>query len=301
MKQRKGYSSKGNLYHRNRKPAGRRNRGTSSIRHFFALLFQNRWFRGGIALLLVLLLFGTLRSCMQYRYDGPDPKQAIRENPYQSESFYFRNGLRYYRDARYVSEVGIDVSSHQGKINWNQVASTGVKFAFVRVGYRGSTAGRIYEDPYFRRNLTGAKQAGLKVGVYFYSMAANTKEAVEEARYVVRALKGYDIDYTVTFDLEVSESSHQGSLSAEEATRITDAFCKYVKRQGYEPMIYGNPAWLQNNVDLSRLTAYPVWLAHYTAETGYPYIYKMWQYSSAGRLAGISGRTDMNVMMIPRG
>ena len=77
MKQRKGYSSKGNLYHRNRKPAGRRNRGTSSIRHFFALLFQNRWFRGGIALLLVLLLFGTLRSCMQYRYDGPDPKQGI--------------------------------------------------------------------------------------------------------------------------------------------------------------------------------------------------------------------------------
>lgn len=300
MKQRRGNPSKRALYNRKRKSTGRRNRGAGSIRRFFALLLENRWFRAAVALLLVLLLFGALRSCTQYRYDGLDGKQTIQENPYNNESFYFRNGLRYYRDARYRSEVGIDVSSHQGTIDWEKVASTGVKFAFVRVGYRGSTAGRIYEDPYFRRNLTGAKQAGLKVGVYFYSMAANTKEAIQEARFVVRALKGYDIDYTVTFDLEVSESSHQGSLTTDEATRITDAFCKYVKRRGYEPMVYGNPAWLQNNVDLTRLTAYPVWLAHYTAETGYPYIYKMWQYSSTGRLSGISGRTDMNIMMISR-
>lgn len=256
-----------------------------------------------IAVLAMILLVSIVRmNTVRGSYDGLGEEQTLAANPYKTEGFYWNNGLRYYRDAHYTSKVGIDVSAYQKEIDWQKVAGTGVKFAMIRVGYRGSTAGSIVEDARFQENIRGARAAGLDVGVYFYSMAKNTDEAVEEAKYTIRKIRKQGVTYPVAFDMEEYATGRVKNLTNQQRTEIADAFCSVVKQNGYIPMVYGNPTWLRNYVDLDYLSGYDIWLAHYikTDITNFPYEYKMWQYSAAGKLAGITGKVDMNIMMIRR-
>ena len=247
------------------------------------------------------------------RYDQnsqPEPEPTptptpmpIPSNPYDSEAFYVNEDgfLSYNGDAE--SHVGIDVSSHQGKIDWDLVAESGVEFAIIRVGYRGYTVGKIVQDPYFTYNIENATRAGIDVGVYFFSQAVNEEEAMEEAYQTLEWIEGYDVTYPVVFDWEyVSDSSSRTyNMTYQEIIDCTKAFNQVIQDEGYQPMAYSNPNLVNKGFDLSQLQDYPFWLAHYTTgwkPTTFPYYYDMWQYSSSGTVSGIEGKVDLNICLV---
>ena len=193
---------------------------------------------------------------------------------------------------------GIDVSKHQGNIDWTKVAADGVEFAFIRVGLRGyGTEGKLVEDEYFEQNVKGALQAGIKVGVYFYSQAITDEELLEEANLVLEKVKPYNIELPIVFDVEkVSGGKGRANeLSVEERTRLTALFCQTIQDAGYKPMIYHNMEMGTLMLDLGQLEQYDKWFAYYNDDLYYPYAYKVWQYSEKGAVDGINEEVDLNI------
>lgn len=191
--------------------------------------------------------------------------------------------------------MGIDVSRWNGSIDWNAVKNSGVSYAIIRCGYRGSTTGALIEDSAFRTNIQGAASTGLKVGIYFVTQAVNEVEAVEEASMVAGLIGGYHISYPVFLDVEPSGGRADG-ISKETRTAVCRAFCQTIENSGYTAGIYANSTWLKEKIDTPSLTNYKIWLAQYTAEPGYSATkYDLWQYSAKGTVAGIAGETDLNI------
>ena len=190
--------------------------------------------------------------------------------------------------------MGIDVSHHQGKIDWAKVKASGVEFAIIRAGYRGQTSGGIYEDAYFKTNMNGAISNGIKVGVYFYSTAINETEALEEAAWVVKKIAPYSVTYPVVYDFEDFNSKRCVNVGGAEATKNANAFLNFVKASGYEPMMYANKSDITKRMSRSSFSC-KFWLAHYTSQTDYTGNVNMWQYTSKGTVPGISGWVDMNI------
>lgn len=198
---------------------------------------------------------------------------------------------------------GIDVSVYQGDINWNAVKAEGIDFVIVRVGYRGyGDAGTMREDANFRRNIEGALAAGLKVGVYMFSQAITTQEAVEEANFLLSRISGYNITFPVVMDFEYASTSsgeggrlYNANLSRQQATEVCKGFCYTVSNAGYTPMVYANKSMLRNHLNASEISAIAdIWLANYATQTDYEGEFKCWQYTSGGYVNGISGRVDMD-------
>ncbi|MDO4566010.1 MAG: glycoside hydrolase family 25 protein [Oscillospiraceae bacterium] len=193
--------------------------------------------------------------------------------------------------------AGIDVSVFQGDIDWAAVRAAGIDFAIIRAGLRGYESGTVFEDENLETNLKGATEAGMPIGVYFYSQAATEAEAVEEAEFVLERIEGYEISWPVVFDMEEvnSSTSRTLALSAAQKTDIAIAFCERVKQAGYTPMIYGNMRWFAENMELDRLEDYDKWFAQYFSRPHYPYEYTIWQYTHTGAVDGISGNVDLNI------
>ncbi|MBQ9931211.1 MAG: glycoside hydrolase family 25 protein [Firmicutes bacterium] len=229
-------------------------------------------------------------------YATLDP--TLPRNTYDRNDFYTKNGRTHYTfpDGSEAA-VGIDVSSHQGEINWAKVAADGIDFAVIRAGFRGYGSGEINPDKQFEANLKGASENGIKVGVYFFSQAINEEEAVEEANYVLEVLDGFDLDLPVIFDTEevAGTNARANNLSKEQTTNCTIAFCETIKEAGYQPMVYASSKWYAMQLDLPKLAEYDKWLAQYYERPGYPYEYQMWQYSNKGSVAGIKGDVDLNL------
>ena len=191
--------------------------------------------------------------------------------------------------------MGIDVSKWNGGIDWKAVKNSGVSYVIIRCGYRGSTTGALIEDPKFRSNIQGAQNAGLKVGVYFFTQAVNEVEAVEEASMVLSLIKGYNISYPVFLDVEAS-NGRGDAINADTRTAVCRAFCQTIQNSGYKAGIYANKTWFTSYMNTPSLTGYKIWLAQYAAAPSYTRTkYDMWQYSSKGKVSGISGNVDMNI------
>ena len=251
------------------------------------------------------LLFGicmvAVVGCYRFfeRYDGLGTEETIPVNQYNMEAVEVSGGRLSYEDDLYRSLQGIDVSSYQKKINWKKVKADGIDFAMIRLGYRGYREGELKLDSRFKENVKQAQKAGLDIGLYFFSQAITPKEAIEEAKFVVKHIDGADISYPIAFDMEYIHGADRiNHLTIEEMTEIADAFCKTIAKKGYVPMIYGNPTWLTKHYDLRFLTEYQVWMAHYTEKTDYPYIFGIWQYSDKGKVDGIQGNVDMNLHLV---
>ena len=197
---------------------------------------------------------------------------------------------------------GIDVSAYQGSIDWSAVASSGVEFAIIRVGYRGLKNGKLAEDTYFAQNLSGAKAAGLKVGAYFFSQAITPDEAREEAQYLMNAVSGYTIDLPLVFDFEEVTSSNRrlvmADLDRQTKTDICCAFCSEVEAAGYQSMVYLNPTML--NKDVYRESLGRLWLAHWTSQSNYAGEYEFWQFG-VGYVSGVPGDVDLDYWFDPSG
>ena len=192
--------------------------------------------------------------------------------------------------------LGIDVSKWNGDIDWELVKAEGIDFAIIRCGYRGSSSGWLIEDPYFYQNLVGAKKAGVKVGVYFFTQATNTVEAVEEASMVISLLGEEKLDYPVFIDTEGAGGNGRADrLDAITRTAVCDAFCRTIENAGLEAGIYASRNWYGVNLNVEELEKYNIWLAEYRHTPLYTQRYDMWQYTSSGSVAGIDGRVDLNV------
>lgn len=216
-------------------------------------------------------------------------------NPYGPEDFEYQG--EYLACTAGSAVLGVDVSAHQGTIDWDQVRGAGMEFAIIRIGYRGYTSGGIYEDEYARANLEGARAAGLKVGVYFYSQALDEGEARREAQFCLDFLDGEKLDLPVVYDWEYAgEDTRSADMTSDALMACTRAFCEAVEESGYKAMIYFNPHIAENLLRLEELQAYPFWLAMYSDRMTWPHEIEMWQYTSAGAVPGIEGDTDINLL-----
>ncbi len=190
--------------------------------------------------------------------------------------------------------MGIDVSKWNGTIDWNAVKNSGVSYAIIRCGYRGSSAGKLIQDPQFEANIKGATEAGLKVGVYFFSQAVNEIEAVEEASMALEQIKGYQLSYPVFIDVEAS-GGRGDALDTAARTAVCKAFCTTIQNAGYTAGVYSNKLWMEGKIDMGSLNAYKVWLAQYAAAPTYGGKYDLWQYKADGSISGIKGNVDLNI------
>lgn len=193
-------------------------------------------------------------------------------------------------------KLGIDVSKWNGEIDWEVVKAEGVDFAIIRCGYRGSSSGWLIEDPYFYKNLTGAKKAGIKVGLYFFTQATNLVEAVEEASMAVSLLGDTEIEYPIFIDTEgAGGNGRADNLDPGTRTAVVNAFCQTIQNAGLDAGVYSGRNWYYNNLIVDEMDAPNIWLAEYRDSPLYEGRYDMWQYTSSGSVAGIEGRVDLNV------
>lgn len=223
------------------------------------------------------------------------PKYNVPLNTYDQDKFKNDNGLVTYDDAN--ASLGIDVSDYQGDIDWEAVKSSGIDFAMIRAGYRGATRGKLNTDSKFEDNYTGAKDAGLKVGVYFFSQATSVEEAEEEAGYVLQLLQNKSVDYPVVFDWEQTsvDGSRTADATGEQITSYASAFCKKIAKAGYTAGVYFNRSLGYNFYDLEQLKDFEFWLAEYRSVPAFYYNFGIWQYSDNAQVQGIDAAVDINI------
>ncbi len=191
------------------------------------------------------------------------------------------------------NEIGIDVSKWQGDIDFSKVKNAGASFVMIRVGSQSGTGGDYVLDPTFKQNIENALENDLKVGVYFYSYADSKKEAQKQANWVIKQIKNYEISLPVVFDFESFDSFNQMELSIFGLNEVANSFIETINDAGYEGVLYGSKNYL--NAIWKYHTA-PVWLAHYTDQTNYDGEYFMWQMCDDGKIDGIDGYVDIDIL-----
>ncbi len=206
--------------------------------------------------------------------------------------------IQYLENQEVVSVKGIDISKYQENVDWEKVAASGVEYAMIRVGIRGYGTGEIVLDATFEDNIKGATQAGIDVGVYFFSQAVNEAEAIEEANFVLEQISGYPVTYPIVLDVEeVNDSAARtANLTPEERTKCAIAFLETIRSAGYTPMIYGNLKSFFHMLDFEQVKEYERWFAFYDTDIYFPYDVSIWQYTDKGRIDGIQGDVDLNIM-----
>ena len=260
---------------------------------------------GFLALIFLISWFYRLLAdpvYINYDYDAPDPLAELNVSPYKDENFTSSGQYLYYEDGTYTSLEGIDVSSHNGEIDWQQVKAEGIDFVFLRVGYRTYLYGEIHEDERFEEYYEGARKAGLQIGVYFFSQAVSEEEAMEEAFFTLEHIRHKQIDLPIAFDMEDIDydDSRIDHVDFDLRTEAALAFCEKIRENGRVPLIYGNLYWLSEVFDPSLILHYPLWYAHYTDRPDYPYEYRFWQYSDAGEVPGIPEATDLDIWFVKK-
>ena len=283
---------------------------------------------GIVAALAAALLIVVLIASLPYMFRDEDPETAMEQhnrqtepvqetileptisetepenptippdrNPYNRYDFQY-NRHNYLLLQNVESSPGVDVSAHQGEIDWAAVRNSGIEFAIIRLGYRGYGSGKLVEDEYARKNLQGAKEAGLKIGAYFFSQALNIQETDEEIQFMLNLLADVELDMPLVLDWEIpAEDARTKNMDARTLTDIQLHFCGQMRKMGYQPMIYFNWHQSENLYYLSEMEEYPFWLALYQDRMTYPWKVEMWQWTSSGKVPGINGDVDINVFM----
>ncbi len=255
------------------------------------------------------LVFGMrwIRSTLRLREELQEESRLEAENPLRLHAYDWDNlsengEFLTYEDQTYTSLKGIDVSAFQDEIDWEKVKQSGIDFAYIRAGYRGYDKGHIKVDPRYEYNIEQAKKAGLDVGIYFFSQAITAEEAREEAEYMIRIQGKYDLRFPIVFDMEHNSTGIDriGHLSREEKTEFALTFCRHVQKAGYIPMIYASSGLFDTEFDLKYFADMHLWVAEYGSYPSFPYEFSMWQYSCTGKVDGISGNVDLDLMPVKK-
>ena len=216
----------------------------------------------------------------------------------EKDEFDVPTKVEYYEDDKLVSYTGIDVSKHNGNIDWTKVAKSNVDFAILRAIVRGyGTDGKLLTDETFDKNAKAATENGITVGAYVFSEAITVEEAIEEAELVLSMVKPYNIKGPIVIDIEdiENDTGRNENLSPKELTDVVLAFCNKIKEAGYTPMIYCNLKGFIGMLEFERLEGIEKWYAYYGDDLYFPYEVSIWQYSSSGKIDGISGSVDLNI------
>ena len=218
------------------------------------------------------------------------------ENPYGPVDFLLDEESQQITCLSGEAIKGIDVSTWQGEIDWQQVKDSGVEYVMIRLGGRGTTEGNLYADDMAQTYYEGAKAAGLKVGGYFFSQSITEEEAIEEANYALELVEDWEVDMPIVYDWEyIGGGARTDNMRARLLTDMVKAFCDTIRDAGYDPMIYFGRSQSADLLILSELVDYGFWLAMYNPIMDYPYKVDMWQYTETGTVPGISGNVDINL------
>lgn len=237
--------------------------------------------------------------------DGTEEWVSI--NPYLTKNTYDYAGLvyqypimKYYEDSEKVSQVGIQVSEKDGDINFKRLKKAGVDYAMIRLGSRGYGSGNLMADEMFYENVRKATEAGLEIGVTFFSQAITKEEALEEATRVIEGLQGFSITYPVAFDMEYikNDTARVQGLSRDAKTEIAMTFMDAIAQAGYKPILYGDKEWMLRRVDLSKLIGYDIWISQEQDTPDYPYKFTMWEYTKSAKLDGMDEPAALSVCFI---
>ena len=250
-----------------------------------------------LAAALLMVFCGCELKKDSPKITAPPTRPTLPTNPYSSKDFEFDGQFLHCTAGE--SLVGIDVSAHQGEIDWQQVKDCGVEFVFIRLGYRGYDTGEICIDAYAKYNLEHARKAGLQVGAYFFSQAINEQEALEEAKFALDVLDGFQLELPLVYDWEhmVEEDARTDNVKKDELMACIKVYCAAVEQAGYRAMVYFNRSLAGTHLELIELVEYPFWLAAYTENMNYPYRIEFWQYTETGSVAGIEGPVDLDIWL----
>ena len=234
-------------------------------------------------------------------------RSDVKAYEYDKTSFVTaENGeLSYVKDGKTVSVKGIDISRRDGTIDWDKVAASGVDYAMIRMGIRGDEAkGKCQVDANYTKNVRAAVKAGLEVGVYFTSRATTVEEAKEEAQFVIRNIKDYDVTWPVALDTVEAvdgEASRASNLSTGERTACVKAFMDEIAAAGYTPVVYTDARWSALKLDLAELSDYDMWYSAKGELADYPYHYTMWEYLEGAEVPGVDGTVDVSLSFVDYG
>lgn len=225
----------------------------------------------------------------------PEPPPPYPLSGFTAEDFVMVDGFMTCTAADYM--VGIDVSAHQGDIDWKQVKEAGIQFVIIRLGYRGyGESGKLVKDPMAQKYYKGAKEQGLLIGGYVFSQALDEQEAIEEAQLALEVTKDWEMDLPISFDWEFLHFECRTTyMEPEMITRCAKAFCETLVEGGRQPMLY--TGLYVKTLELGELTQYPMWLALYSDTLTYRYWLDFWQYSCTGTVPGINGDVDLNIYL----
>ena len=223
--------------------------------------------------------------------DPTEPTSRVPRNERAASDFTVEDGLVRYPGAL----LGVDVSSHQERIDWEKVRRSGISFAILQLGYRGYTEGALHLDERYEENLREARKAGLKVGVYFFSQALSVEEAEEAAEFVLDTLNGEKLDFPVFYDWEEVSTGRTGGKLTSAITDYARAFCDKVSAEGYESGVYFNQVYGLLYLRLEELCDRTFWLAEYRDAMTFRYDAAMWQFTSSGEIDGIDTRADVDL------
>lgn len=235
--------------------------------------------------------------------------QWVMINAYIEKNTYDYTGLvyeepfmRYYADGKKVSRQGIRIDDSYGVVDFEKAEDDGIDYCMIRAGKRGYATGVVTMDENCLQYMASAKAAGMGVGIYFYSQAANEAEAVEEANLVLQMLEQSEVkpDYPVLFDMEPvsNDTSRTENLTKNQLTSIAKAFCDTISQGGYTPAVYGNKYWLLRKLDLTQLGSYNIWLSQEGDVPDYPYQFTMWEYDQDAEIDGITGKVPMSISFV---
>lgn len=258
-----------------------------------------------ISLVSSLLLFNQKNTKKENTISTQDEvieeEIKITNEYYDYSKFNMDNTFYTYNDDKYSSMIGIDVSEHNLDIEFNKVKDMGIEFVYIRIGWRGYTEGGIYLDNKYYEFINNAKEAGLKVGIYFFSQAINEDEALEEAKFVESTLGDTNIDLPIVYDFEniSDDEARTDSLTKEEITNNALTFLKYLEKK-HDVMLYGNKYIFDTYYDMDKISDYRIWFAQYHDEPETTLKFSIWQYSDSAKIDGITKETDLNIMLIEK-
>lgn len=225
----------------------------------------------------------------------------ITKNKYDTNSFdYKKPVMKYYDNGKCISYLGVDISKETGEVNFNKLRKAGVQFVMIQAGARGYGTGQLSLDDSFLDNMQGATEAGLDIGVTFFSQAITKEEALEEANLVYENSKDFLVTYPIAFDMEKipGDIARTDKLTKEEKSNIALYFLDALKAVGYKGIIYGNKEWLIKEINLSTVGSYDIWLSQEGNVPDYPYKFSIWQYTQRGEIDGINGDANLDICFI---
>jgi len=196
------------------------------------------------------------------------------------------------KELNFIAVKGIDVSCWQTSVNWPAVKAVGIDFAIVRVGYSRND-GSLQIDRQFKNHMEGASAAGLDLGVYCYSYAANVAASRRAAKLTLQAIEPYQLTYPVALDMEYD--AIYTKAPAANNTAIAAAFLDEIEKGGYYAQLYCSKDFLDRHLIPQKLTAYDKWIAQYASRCSCPHAFGMWQYSGSGHVSGVKGEVDLDL------